>query len=245
MPFMTRLEDDLKAFFPRVDVVPGWQTRGSSSFAPAVVIAHWTAGPRGTTQRPSLNVCTNGRPGLAGPLCNVYLDKSGIPVIVAAGRANHAGAGSYKGVTGNSAAYGIEAESAGNNDWTAAQKAAYPRLIAAMLKGLGRTGDWTCGHNEWAPTRKIDINDWPMSAMRQQVTQILAEQEDDMFNDDDRGALKALFDNLTKEKEAQARIMGALSKENSTALNDLDGAYLVTILNRIETRLGALENKIK
>lgn len=178
MPYMTRLLPDLKKYFPRVDTVPGWETRGSSSFAPAGVVCHWTAGPRGTTKRASLAVVTNGRPGLSGPLCNVYLDREGIPVIVAAGRANHAGPGTWKGLVGNSAVYGIEAESAGDDDWTDAQKIAYPRLVRAMLDGLGRSADYACGHNEWAPTRKIDIRDWPMSYMRSQITNITP--EDDM-----------------------------------------------------------------
>lgn len=175
MPYMTRLLPDLQAAFPRVDTVPGWETRGNSSFNPAVVVCHWTAGPRATTKRASLNVVVNGRPGLAGPLSQVYLDRAGIPVIVAAGRANHAGPGGWRGVVGNSGAYGIEAEAAGPDDWTNAQREAYPLLVAAMLRGLGRDAEWTCGHAEWAtPTgRKQDINGWPMDAMRAEVAAIL------------------------------------------------------------------------
>lgn len=174
---MTRLLGDLWAVFDRVDTVPGWDTRGNPSFAPACVVCHWTAGPRDTTKRASLAVVTNGRPGLPGPLCNVYLDRAGIPVIVAAGRANHAGAGGWRGLVGNSAAYGIEAESGGDGDWTPAQREAYPRLVAAMLAGLGRGAEWACGHSEWAPTRKIDVRDWPMAAMRAEAADLL---EDDM-----------------------------------------------------------------
>ncbi len=174
MPFMTRIPSDLARFGLRVELVPGWETRGSSSFAPACVVDHWTAGPRGTTGRPSLNVVTFGREGLAGPLCNVYLARDGVCVVVASGRANHAGLGGFRGLVGNSAAYGIEAECGGDGDWTPAMRVAYPRLSAALLSGLGRDASWVCGHNEWAPTRKIDIRDWPMSAMRSQVAALLA-----------------------------------------------------------------------
>lgn len=54
---------------------------------------HWTAGPSKSKARPSLRVVTNGRPGLPRPLCNVYLDRKGVAVIVAPGRANYAGYG--------------------------------------------------------------------------------------------------------------------------------------------------------
>lgn len=187
MPYMTRLLPDLKRYFPRVDTIPGWETRGNSSFAPAGVVGHWTAGPRGAAadKRPSLNVVVNGRPDLSGPLCNVYLDRAGVPVIVAAGRANHAGPGGYKGLVGNSAVYGIEAESAGDGDWTAAQKAAYPRLVRAMLDGLGRGSEFFCGHNVWAPTRKIDIRDWPMDAFRASVAAATPLEDDMPLTNDD------------------------------------------------------------
>lgn len=174
MPLMTRIADDLKAFDLAPEAVPGWQTRGVPYFAPAGVTCHWTAGPRGTMRRASLGIVTDGRAGLPGPLCNVYLDRAGIPILVAAGRANHAGSGGWRGLVGNSAVYGIEAESGGDGDWTAAQRASYPVVVAALLHGLGRGAEWAHGHNEWAPTRKIDIRDWPMARMRNEVAEVLA-----------------------------------------------------------------------
>lgn len=178
MPFMTRIPSDLHRFGLNVELVPGWETRGSSSFAPACVVDHWTAGPRGTKARPSLDVVIKGRPGIPGPLCNIYLDRAGVCVVVAAGRANHAGTGGFRGLVGNSAAYGIEAESGGDGDWTKAQMDAYPRLNAALLSGLGRDASWVCGHHIWAPTRKIDIRDI-FPAVRARTAEILANPEDD------------------------------------------------------------------
>lgn len=186
MPYMTRIPSDLARFGLKVELVPGWETRGSSSFAPACVVDHWTAGPRGTTGRPSLNVVTYGRAGLPGPLCNIYLDRRGVCVVVAAGRANHAGLGGFRGLVGNSAAYGIEAECGGDGDWTDEMLDAYPRLNAALLSGLGRDASWVAGHNEWAPTRKIDIRDI-IASVRARTGAILANPtEDDMplSNDD-------------------------------------------------------------
>lgn len=193
MPYQTRLPDVLASFGLIVDTVPGWNVRGSEAFAPRGAVSHWTAGPRGTSRRPSLNICVNGRPGIPGPLCNVYLDRAGIAVVVAAGTANHAGVGGWKGLTGNSQVFGTEGESGGDGDWTAEQRWAYPRINAAFCK-LGSFGpDMVCGHNEWAPTRKIDIRDWPMPVMRQQVAAVLA------GTIDDGGFLMALSDAEQRE----------------------------------------------
>lgn len=163
----------LAAFGLPVELVPGWETRGSETFNPAAVVCHWTAGPRGSTARPSLRVVVDGRADLPGPLAQVYLTRDGVPVVVAAGRANHAGAGGYNGLVGNSAVFGIEAECGGDADWTDAQRAAYPKVVAALLRSRGLDARWAIGHNEWAPTRKIDIRDWDMAAMREQVGLLL------------------------------------------------------------------------
>ena len=62
---------------------------------------------------PSLEVCINGRPDLAGPLCNVMVGRDNTMFVVAAGRANHAGSGGWRGRSGNSTVYGIERENTG------------------------------------------------------------------------------------------------------------------------------------
>ena len=173
MPRQTGIPAALKKYGVKYETVPGWRTRGSSSFNPRGVVCHWTAGPRNAKGRPSLNVVTYGRPGLSGPLCQVYLDRKGVAVVVAAGRANHAGSGGYKGLSGNSSVFGIEAECGGDGDWTDAQRREYPKVVAALLSLTGRSEKYVCGHNEWT-TRKIDIRDWPMSKMRSEVKAVLA-----------------------------------------------------------------------
>jgi hypothetical protein len=101
----------------RVVEVDDWQARGSSDFGPKGSVAHHTAGSSsGAT--PSLNTCINGRPDLAGPLCNVFQsrepDGRDIAYVVAAGKANHAGEGSWNGLTGNASVYGLETEHIAN-----------------------------------------------------------------------------------------------------------------------------------
>lgn len=172
MGYATWIADQCRLWVP-VEEYAGWTSRGSSSFTPGGVVCHWTAGPCDSTGRPSLHTCVNGREGLSGPLCNVYLDRAGVAVIVAAGRANHAGDGGWRGLSGNSSVLGIEAECCNAGDWTPAQRNAYPRLVAALLAGLHRDASSACGHNEWAPTRKIDIHDWTMPTMRAEVAALL------------------------------------------------------------------------
>ena len=173
MPRQTGIPAALKKYGVKYETVPGWRTRGSASFNPKGVVCHWTAGPRNAKGRPSLNVVTYGRPGLSGPLCQVYLDRNGVAVVVAAGRANHAGRGGYKGLSGNSSVFGIEAECGGDGDWTDAQREAYPKVVAALVSLTGRSEKYVCGHNEWT-TRKIDIRDWTMPKMRSEVRAVLA-----------------------------------------------------------------------
>lgn len=180
MPRITNLVRKLEARGLKVEYVKGWSTRGSASFNPKGVMDHWTAGPKKSKTRPSLRVVTNGRPGLPGPLCNVYLDRQGVAVIVAAGRANHAGYGYWKGHTGNSHFFGIEAEAAGPSDWTDEQREAYPKLNAALLDAIGEDdASMVCGHSEYALPRgrKIDINGYPMDSMRAQTQAVLRGQK--------------------------------------------------------------------
>jgi N-acetyl-anhydromuramyl-L-alanine amidase AmpD len=110
-------------------------------------------------------------------------------VVVAAGRANHAGAGNWKGLTGNSALFGTEAEAADAADFTPAQRDAYPRVNAAYCD-VGKFGaDMVCGHYEYAapPGRKTDPRGYTMDDMRRRVAALLANptipalaQEDDL-----------------------------------------------------------------
>ncbi|MGP9490603.1 N-acetylmuramoyl-L-alanine amidase [Glutamicibacter sp. 287] len=176
MPHIDTLVRHLEARGLQVEYVPGWSTRGSSSFHPKGVMDHWTAGPKGSETRPSLNVVTYGRPGLPGPLCNVYLDRRGVAVVVAAGRANHAGYGSWKGRTGNTYFFGIEAEAANASDWTDEMRDSYPLVNAALLDAINEDdASWCVGHSEYALPRgrKIDINGYTMDDMREQTQTVL------------------------------------------------------------------------
>lgn len=167
------LPDRLRAFGVQVREVPGWENRGKEPFQPHGVVIHHTANPN-KADAPSLNLVTNGRSDLPGPLCQVLLSRSGIAYIVAAMRANHAGAGGWKGLSGNTSVFGIEAENDGVGEpWPAKQLEAYRRVCAAMLDGIGQTAEMVCGHKEWAPTRKVDPRGIDMPAFRKSVHALL------------------------------------------------------------------------
>jgi hypothetical protein len=92
---------------------------------------------------------------------------------------------------GNATVIGIEAEHTGQAGvpWPAPQLDAYRKLSAAILKQLGTTASFMCGHKEWAPTRKIDPIGLNMHTERALVGALMT-GDDDM--DDARVRLLAL-----------------------------------------------------
>jgi len=153
----TGIADRLRAAGLTVIECAGWQSRGSSSFSPQGSVNHHTAGPP-TGATPSLNTCINGRPDLAGPLCHVMQSReSGRPdaaYVVAAGRANHAGSGSWQGLSGNSSVWGLEIEHDGVTPLPQARQETAAAIHAALIGPGGNVG-LVCQHYEWT-TRKID-----------------------------------------------------------------------------------------
>ncbi|HEX8189419.1 MAG TPA: N-acetylmuramoyl-L-alanine amidase [Pyrinomonadaceae bacterium] len=175
---LTWLPDVLKIAGLKVSEVDGWRDRGRGDVGRIFgVICHHTAGPL-TGNMPSLNVLINGKPTLSGPLAQLGLGRDGTYYIIAAGRANHAGRGSWRGVVnGNSNFIGIEAENAGKHDpWPDIQVDAYHRGVAAILRRVGQSSDFCAGHKEYALPhgRKIDPNPIDMNAFRSSVAAIMS-----------------------------------------------------------------------
>lgn len=137
----------------KVALVDGWEYRGHGDMGPVYgVICHHTAGPK-TLNMPSLNTLIHGRPDLTGPLAHLGLGRDGTFYVIAAGKCNHAGAGSWRGVTsGNTNFLGIEAENTGLPDdpWPDVQMEALRFGVAAILRALGRGMEWCAGHKEYA-----------------------------------------------------------------------------------------------
>jgi hypothetical protein len=162
----------------KVAPVDGWESRGRARMGDvAGVICHHTAGPRDGNM-PSLRLLVEGRVDLAGPLAQLGLGRDGTYYIVAAGRCNHAGAGSWMGITtGNTNFIGIEAENAGNaNDpWPEVQMDAYRRGVAAILGHIGRGTEACAGHKEYAlPRGRKNDPAFDMDVFRREVGEIMA-----------------------------------------------------------------------
>lgn len=188
---------------PTVEIA-GWREAGGHDFRPEGVMVHHTAG------RDSLSDILNGRalPGggfLPPPLANLYIPKSGIVHIVAAGRANHTGPGppvvleelrrdvapsgtatergleDKKGFGANTFLYGIEAENLGTDadPWPEAQLVAYHRTVAALCAHHGWPAARVIGHKEWTKRKPVDPN-LSMADFRAAVADLLTDdfQED-------------------------------------------------------------------
>ena len=162
----------------KVAVEPGWETRGRAEMGQVLgVICHHTAGPR-KGNMPSLATIRDGRDDLPGPLSQLGLGRDGTFYVIAAGRCNHAGTGSWQGlVNGNSNFIGIEAENTGLPDdqpWPDIQLEAYRHGVAAILKHAGRSALFCAGHKEYAlPKGRKDDPDFDMVAFRQDVAAIM------------------------------------------------------------------------
>lgn len=173
MIFLTELADVLRRAGLTVIEVPGWKTRGYAGWGfygnPRGVLHHHTA--TGSARwagvgSPTLNLLTNGRSDLAGPLCNLAFGRGGEVYVVAAGWANHAGVGGPQGLVprdqGNGWMIGIEAESSGVApvDWTPDQYRVWPYLAAALerqyLLDQQPIDRVQAAHYEWSSMGKID-----------------------------------------------------------------------------------------
>lgn len=172
------LPDVLKNAGLKVATVDGWEERGRDEIGTIRgVICHHTAGPRAGNM-PTLGTLIKGRSDLPGPLAQLGLGRDGTYYVISAGRCNHAGAGSWRGLTsGNGSFIGIEAENTGHDDdfpWPGIQMTAYRQGVAAILKHVGQPADFCAGHKEYAlpAGRKPDPN-FDMVGFRTDVAVIL------------------------------------------------------------------------
>ena len=164
----------------RVAEVPGWKTRGADIGPVKGVMCHHTAGRKDGIM-PSLDIVTNGRPDLRGPLSQLCLGRDGTFFVVAAGRASHAGVGNWQGIaTGNGSFIGIEAENTGQttgpnaDPWPAVQLDAYRRGVAAILTKIRADAIMCCGHREYAlPVGRKPDPTFDMDDFRRQVAAII------------------------------------------------------------------------
>jgi hypothetical protein len=214
----------------RVSAMAGWEDRGrSADFAPRAVLLHHTAAAVDVDR-----ILRDGRPDLSGPLCNWAVHRNGGWVLVAAGRANHAGVGTLP----NSASYGVEAtgpDPAGASGPAAfGNYGAYVLGVACILAAEGWDTSAVFGHKETARPvgRKVDpafsVPDFE-AAVRAAMA---GEEEDDMTPDEH----KALLDT----QAAVGRLIQALRVTEDGQTVDQNVSY-----QRLYTRVGDLVGLVK
>lgn len=159
---------------------PGWRTRGHGKTPPdwRAVMWHDTVTGPSWPRHQLTSLLVRGHPHLAGPIANVQLERHGDAVLIAAGRAYHAGPGSdplgANIQAGNLHTVGLEAANRGAGSgerWTDVQY----RWAVAFTAALDVPA---LGHLEWAPDRKLDPWSVDMAAARRDVTR--TRQEDEM-----------------------------------------------------------------
>lgn len=160
------MAERLRLFGLPVIEIPGWQDRGAEMGDVYGSGNHHTACAPGLAAAPSLQVVIHGRPDVPGPLCNGLQGRDNAIRVVAAGRANHGGIGSWHGRSGNSHHFGLEIEYCGlldhgrlveNFDLTRFDTAARWHAALGYYHGYSAAEVWQ--HFQYAepPGRKIDL----------------------------------------------------------------------------------------
>ncbi|MEU8383757.1 peptidoglycan recognition family protein [Streptosporangium sp. NPDC048865] len=171
MPYLTQLADVARRTGYPVTEVPGWRSRGHGP-QPEVdgVVCHHTAGWN------DMHVVRDGRPGLEGPLSQIWLRRDGTIFIVAAGRCWHNAPSLSLGHT-NGHSIGIEAENDGRTAWPAAQLDSYRKLCAELCLEFGLSASAVKGHKE-VNASKPDPHSINMTTFRAEVARLM--KGDDM-----------------------------------------------------------------
>jgi hypothetical protein len=189
--FPGNLASYLRAAGLTVNEIGDWRKRRvAGAFTPIGIMIHHTAGTN------SLNIVTNGRPDLAGPLANFHVPKTGIINLVSAGPANHAGRGAQKvldevvsdivppdtaarrklpdGPGGNSLFYGFENENLGNgiDPWPDVQLDAIAMAAAALCRRHCWGANRVIAHKEWTSNKPVDPR-FDMNQFRARVADFL------------------------------------------------------------------------
>lgn len=234
---MARIAERAAAYGVDIVEVAGWETRGGDwARTPVGILCHHDASSIKSGEVGSLGVVVAGRSDVPGPLAQfqVFRCLDGRPraAIVAAGRANHAGAGGplRVGATlvpqdqGNRYLYGYEAANDGISEpYSSASMRAQHAIARAVIDEIGAGVDAVFRHRDWAPKRKIDTK-WLLTEFRTNVSDLTAQTEDDEMASLDE--IRAIF------REEFSRVAtpwgnGALIREDGSPHVYLSGAPLL------------------
>jgi len=179
-----------------------YRVAGLGPLEPRAVLWHHTGSAAGSGDLPSLGIVLNGRPWagpngetyLPGPLANVLIGRAGTVAVITDGKANHAGAGAWPGLSGSQVMIGVEVENDGIGEaWTPGLLAICARVAVQLGKVFGIPPTSQIGHKEWAqpPGRKTDPS-FDMGAFRVAIEAL--QGDDDMTPQQFADAIGAKFD---------------------------------------------------
>lgn len=198
---------DLRALGVSVVDVDGFETRGRPSwFEPGGTTCHHTADQSYGTDYGILWLVQDGRSDLNGPLAQWGLGRRGTVYRIAIGTANHAGPGSWDGLSGNASQWGIEAANDGIGEpWPEVQLRSYRLLVAALARHTPHSTARISMHREWARsagTGKIDPTGIDGDTFRAEVAALIANgPEEDDLNQDQANTLTYIAQAVTDLKE--------------------------------------------
>lgn len=209
---LTDLADVLRGAALVVHEVSGWQKRGyrgRSLEAVRGVVLHYTAEPVGTNPAAMARLLSVGRSDLPGPLSQLFLDRGGEWWVIAAGYANHAGAGSWPGLRGNPDCIGIEAANTNKGEVPpSVQINSWVHGVAAVCDAYAIPTDNIISHAFWAPHRKTDPFGLDVPTFRASVA---AEQRSDMaFTPDEEAQLKEIVAGIRRHRSDAGGLMDVL-----------------------------------
>lgn len=161
---VTWLPETLRAAGLQVEEVDGWRGRGQELVRVDAVVCHATITGNHVPDRNVAGILVHGRPDLTGPLAQLGLDRSGRWWMVADGRCNHNGYGTYGNRT-----IGIEAFNDGVEPWSAIQVDAWQLGVAAICSHANLPVSRVLAHRETDPKRKQDPKGIDMDAFRAAV----------------------------------------------------------------------------
>lgn len=179
--WLTDLDQALAAAgLPYVEVGPSeadytasasWRERGrpasTGEFDPTGVLCHHTASPAGTSDQADLNGILWGNSQAPGPVSSLYLGRTGVLYVVAAGRCNHGGQGKRPGLDAGCAdmnrhTLGIEAGNSGVGEyWADAQIEVYAATVAALCSWYGWGLDRVWLHATTGPHGGVQLQNRP------------------------------------------------------------------------------------
>lgn len=214
-----------------------WENRGRTTqgeFDPQAVMWHHTVTKPTSPDADIDAFLARGRSDLPGPLCNWSTNRDGSVSIIAAGVANHAGSGYFRGLTHNREFFGDEMKNLGTSvePWPERQLESARLAAAVALNEIGKDHTWLTFHKNYAlpAGRKVDPHTLRISDEQTNVQAILeggnmftAHEEQQLKKlvaeidsvNSDAGFLSELIEDIRKDIITRNELVAALKNLNT------------------------------